>query len=60
MQLELQLQPPGEATPITITNATVRWTGFHGIGFEFLTVSPPDQARLNRILEQLAAKVGTA
>lgn len=60
MQLELQLQPPGEATPITITNATVRWTGLHGIGFEFLTVSPPDQARLNRILEQLAAKVGTA
>lgn len=60
MQLELQLQPPGEATPITITNATVRWTGSHGIGFEFLTVSPPDQARLNRILEQLAAKVGTA
>jgi len=60
MQLELQLQPPGEATPITITNATVRWTGSHGIGFEFLTVSPSDQARLNRILEQLAAKVGTA
>ena len=60
MQLELQLQPPGEATPITISNATVRWTGFHGIGFEFLTVSPPNQARLNRILEQLAAKVGTA
>lgn len=60
MQLELQLQPPGEATPITITNATVRWTGSHGIGFEFLTVSPPDQARLNRVLEQLAAKVGTA
>ena len=60
MQLELQLQPPGEATPITITNAAVRWTGFHGIGFEFLTVLPPDQARLSRILEQLAAKVGTA
>ena len=59
MQLELQLHPPGEATPITITNATVRWTGFHGIGFEFLTVAPPGQERLNRILEQLAAKVGT-
>jgi hypothetical protein len=59
MQLELRLQPPGEATPITITNAAVRWTGFHGIGFEFLTVAPPDQERLNRILEQLAAKVGT-
>jgi len=60
MQLELQLEPSGETTPITITNAAVRWTGLHGIGFEFLTVSPPDQARLNRVLEQLAAKVGTA
>lgn len=60
MQLELQLEPSGETTPITITNAAVRWTGLHGIGIEFLTVSPPDQARLNRVLEQLAAKVGTA
>jgi hypothetical protein len=60
MQLEVQLQPLGEATPITISNAAVRWTGSHGIGFEFLTVSPPDQARLNRILEQRTSKVGAA
>ncbi|MBH0178924.1 MAG: PilZ domain-containing protein [Nitrospira sp.] len=60
MQLEVQLQPLGEATPITISNAAVRWTGSHGIGFEFLTVSPPDQARLNRILEQHTSKVGAA
>jgi hypothetical protein len=60
MQLELHLQPPGEATPITISNATVRWTGSHGIGFEFLTVTPADQQRLNRVLEELSAKVGNA
>jgi hypothetical protein len=58
MQLELQLQPPGETTPITISNATVRWTGSHGIGFEFLTVADSEQERLNRILERLSAKVG--
>ena len=58
MQLELQLQLPGEATPITITNATVRWTGLHGIGLEFLTVAPPHQDRLNRIVEHLSARVG--
>jgi hypothetical protein len=60
MQLELLLQPPGEATPIMISNATVRWTGSHGIGVEFLTVAPPHQERLNRMVEQLSAKVGHA
>ena len=60
MQLELLLQPSGEATPITISNATVRWTGSHGIGFEFLTVAPAEQQRLNRVLEELSAKVGHA
>lgn len=60
MQLELLLQPLGEATPIKISNATVRWTGSHGIGFEFLTVAPAEQERLNRVLEALAAKIGTA
>ena len=60
MQIELHLQLPGEATPIMISNATVRWTGSHGIGVEFLTVAPPHQERLNRIVEQLSAKVGQA
>jgi hypothetical protein len=54
MQLELQIQPPGESTPITISNATVRWTGIHGIGFEFLNLAQSEQERLNRVLEQLA------
>ena len=60
MQLELHLQMPGDPKPIMITNAAVRWTGLHGIGLEFLTVSPPEQERLNRILEQLSAKTPTA
>ncbi len=60
MQLALLLQLPSEATPITISNATVRWTGSHGIGVEFLTVAPPHQERLNRIVEKLSAKVGHA
>jgi len=58
MQVELQFQPPGEATPITINNATVRWTGSHGIGLEFLTMALPDQQRLNQALERLSAKAG--
>lgn len=60
MQIELLLQLPGEATPITISNAAVRWTGSHGIGVEFLSVAPPHQERLNRVVEQLLAKAGHA
>jgi hypothetical protein len=55
MQLELQLQPPGE-TPLTISNAAVRWTGLSGIGVEFLTVAASEQERLDRILKQLSAQ----
>ncbi len=58
MQLELQIQPASEATPITISNATVRWTGTHGIGFEFLTLEPSEQERLNRVVAQLATPTG--
>jgi PilZ domain len=60
MQLELHLQLPDEPTPLTISNATVRWTGSHGIGIEFLTLAPPHQARLTRVIEQLSARTGQA
>ena len=60
MQLELHLQPPGDPTPILISNAVVRWTGLHGIGLEFLTVSPPEQERINRMIEQLSTKAQKA
>ncbi|MBM4127601.1 MAG: PilZ domain-containing protein [Nitrospira sp.] len=55
MQLELLIHPAGESTPITISNATVRWTGTHGIGFEFLTLAPSEQNRLNRVVAELAS-----
>ena len=58
MQLELQIQPSGESTPITISNARVRWTVTHGIGFEFLTLEPSEQERLNRVVTQLASSAG--
>ncbi|MCP9447830.1 MAG: PilZ domain-containing protein [Nitrospira sp.] len=54
MQVELHLQPPGESSPIMIGNAAVRWTGSCGIGFEFLTVAPSQQERLNQLLERLS------
>jgi hypothetical protein len=60
MQLEIHLQLPEEATPITVSKAAVRWSGSHGIGVEFLSMAPPQQERLNRVVEQLSAKAGHA
>ncbi|MEK7300087.1 MAG: PilZ domain-containing protein, partial [Nitrospirota bacterium] len=55
MQLEVSLQLPGEATPITITNAAVRWPGSHGIGIEFLTIAPPQLERLTQLITKLSS-----
>lgn len=53
MQLEISFQLPGEATPITISNATVRWTGSHGIGIEFLKIDPAQEVRLKSLISQI-------
>lgn len=58
MQLTVQLHIPGESKPILIENAAVRWSGPSGIGLEFLTVSPPHQDRLDRMIQQLQPKTG--
>jgi hypothetical protein len=60
MQVELLIELPGEATPIHINKATVRWTGSHGIGVEFLGIAPHEQERLKRMVEQLSVKAGQA
>ena len=56
MQLTVQLHVPGESKPIMIDNAAVRWSGSAGIGLEFLTVAPPHQDRLDRMIQQLQPK----
>jgi len=58
MQLTIHLHIPGESQPILINNAAVRWSGSAGIGLEFLTIAPPHQDRLDRIIEQLQPKTG--
>ena len=53
MQLAVHLHIPGEAKPILIDNAAIRWSGSAGIGLEFLTVAPPHQDRLDRMIQRL-------
>jgi hypothetical protein len=59
MQVSLLLHVPGEANPITIENAAIRWCGSQGMGMEFLIVAKPEQERLDRIIRQLETRTGT-
>jgi len=58
MRLSLLLHVPGDAQPITIANAAIRWCGSQGMGMEFLTVAKPEQDRLGRVIRQLEAGKG--
>lgn len=56
MQVSILLHIAGEADPLRIDNAAIRWCGSSGIGMEFLVVAQPEQDRLNRIIQQLEKK----
>ncbi|HLZ34628.1 MAG TPA: PilZ domain-containing protein [Nitrospira sp.] len=60
MQVTLLLHIPGEAAPIMIENAAVRWCGSQGIGIEFLIIAQQEQERLGRLIKQLEAKAPAA
>jgi hypothetical protein len=59
MQVTILLHVPGEAHPIKIENAAVRWSGTQGIGIEFLIMDKQEQDRLTRVLQQLEAKTAS-
>ena len=58
MKIDLLLYIPGNETPILIQGAVVRWSGEHGIGIEFQSLSPPHQERLNNTIQELEATAG--
>jgi len=53
MHVSLRLDVPGEASPILIARAAVRWNRKREIGVGFISVDPPHQERLDQILERL-------
>ena len=53
MQVTLLLHLPGDAAPVKIENAAVRWCGTQGIGIEFLVVAEPEQVRLGHFIKDL-------
>ena len=53
MHVTLHLDVPGEAEPLLIERAAVRWSRGREFGVGFIAVAPPHQERLDRLLEQL-------
>jgi hypothetical protein len=53
IQLTLHLHVPGEASPIHIEQAAVRWSREREVGVGFITVEPRYQKRLDQFLTRL-------
>ena len=53
MHVALSLDVPGETSPILVERAAVRWNRGREVGVGFITVAPPHQERLDKLLERL-------
>jgi hypothetical protein len=53
IQLALSLHVPGEASPIYIEKAAVRWSRERELGVGFIAVAPSYQERLDQFLARL-------
>ncbi|HEU4684095.1 MAG TPA: PilZ domain-containing protein [Nitrospira sp.] len=59
MQVTMLLHVPGEAKPIIIENAAIRWCGSQGIGMEFLVVAKAEQDRLGILIQKLERQLSS-
>jgi hypothetical protein len=53
MLVTLRINVPGEASPIRIERATVRWNLVGKMGLGFLAVDSSEQRRLDQLLERM-------
>ena len=53
MKVDLLLYLSKAEIPILIQGAVVRWSGAHGIGIQFQSLTTPNQERLARTIRQL-------
>ena len=52
-ELRLQFYPPGQALPIEIEQAVVRWSGAGEFGVEFRSVGQAHEERLHQLLSEM-------
>jgi hypothetical protein len=53
MAVSLRITLPGDAVPIHIAKATVRWNLVGMIGLGFIKVDPSEQARLDQLIDRM-------
>jgi hypothetical protein len=58
MKVDLLLYLPKTETPILIQGAVIRWSGAHGIGIQFQSLTSPNQERLTHTIRQLETTAG--
>ena len=58
MKVDLLLYLPKTEIPILIQGAVVRWSGAHGIGIQFQSLTSPNQERLTHTIRQLETSAG--
>jgi hypothetical protein len=58
MKVDLLLYLPKAEAPILIQGAVIRWSGAHGIGIQFQSLTSPNQERLTRTIRQLETTAG--
>ena len=59
-ELRLQFYPPGQAPPIEIQQAVVRWSGDGEFGVQFQTVGHAHEERLQQLLHELPKQKQTS
>ncbi len=58
MKVDLLLYLPEAESPLLIQGAVIRWSGAHGIGIQFQSLTSPNQERLTRTILQLETTRG--
>jgi hypothetical protein len=56
-ELRLQFYPPGQALPIEIQKALVRWTGDGQFGVQFSQMGQEHKDRLRHLISQLTERI---
>lgn len=53
MSVAIRIEVPEEAAPILVERAAVRWNRGRQVGVSFVSMAPPQQERLNQLLQRV-------
>ncbi|MBH0190360.1 MAG: PilZ domain-containing protein [Nitrospira sp.] len=57
MSVAIRIEVPAEAAPLLIDRAAVRWNRGRQVGVSFVSITQPQQERLNQLLLQVKPEI---